>query len=97
MLDGAVLARGIHRLEDDQQRPAPLGIEALLELGEPLDPLLQEICRGVAVEGKTEGIGRIDLLQAEMPAFLDLEGIDQLGELQGRWPSSGAVMRCFRP
>ena len=37
--DRAVLAGRVHRLEDDQQRPAVLGIEALLQLAETLDVL----------------------------------------------------------
>ena len=36
VLDRAVLAGGVHRLEDEQQRPAVLGVEHLLLLREPL-------------------------------------------------------------
>ncbi len=31
VLDRAVLARGVHRLEDHEQRPAPLGVQPLLQ------------------------------------------------------------------
>ena len=37
VLDGAVLAGGVHGLEDHQQRVAVLGVEPGLELGEPFD------------------------------------------------------------
>jgi hypothetical protein len=36
VVDDAVLAGGIHPLEHDEQRPAAVGIEALLQLGEAL-------------------------------------------------------------
>ena len=37
MLDHAILAGGIHPLQHDQQRPAAVGIEALLQLAEALE------------------------------------------------------------
>ena len=41
VLDRAVLPRGVHGLEDEQQRPLVLGVELLLQLAHPLAPLLQ--------------------------------------------------------
>ena len=43
VLDRAVLAGGVERLEDEQQRPAVLGVHPLLELGEPFDAAFQQI------------------------------------------------------
>ena len=37
VLDGAVLAGGVHRLEDQQHRPLVLGVEFVLQLGQRLD------------------------------------------------------------
>ena len=49
-LDGAVLAGGIHALEDHQQRPAVLRIELLLEIVQPLAVGLEDLFRLVLVE-----------------------------------------------
>ena len=53
MLDRAVLAGGVHGLEDQQQRPAILGVELVLQLGQQLDARPQELpgfrCRSVDV------------------------------------------------
>jgi hypothetical protein len=45
MLDCAVLARRVHRLEYDQQRPAVLRIEHLLLVREQCSALLEQISR----------------------------------------------------
>jgi hypothetical protein len=43
MLDRAVLTGGIHGLKDEQQRPAVLGIELVLQLRHALHPLRQDL------------------------------------------------------
>jgi len=40
VLDRAVLAGGVHRLKDEQQRPAVLRVETVLQRGQRLDALL---------------------------------------------------------
>src|ERR1041385_3178572 len=49
MLDGAILAGGIHCLEDDQERPAILRVEPLLQLGEALDVTRKQLARALLV------------------------------------------------
>ena len=43
MLDGAVLASGIHRLKDHQQRVRILGVQLVLLLGELLHAVLEQL------------------------------------------------------
>jgi hypothetical protein len=45
VLNGAVLASGVHRLKDEQQRPSVLGIKLVLVLCEPLCAETQEFGR----------------------------------------------------
>ena len=59
VLDGAVLAGGVHRLENQQQRPAVLGIEFGLQLGQLFDVLLLQFLRvGLEVGVKAAGVAR---------------------------------------
>ena len=53
VLDGAVLAGRVHRLENDQHRPAVLRVEPLLQLGEPLDAVRQHRLGLVLVDVET--------------------------------------------
>ena len=69
VLDRAVLAGGVHRLEDQQQRPAILGVELVLQLGQQLDAGLQELL-GVILLGHLVGVTGIDVLEREpLPGF----------------------------
>jgi hypothetical protein len=45
LLDGTVLSRRIHCLEDEQHRPAVLRVENVLQLREGLDTGLQRLLR----------------------------------------------------
>ena len=69
VVDDAVLAGGIHPLQHDEQRPAAVGIEALLQLGETLDVVRQHRFGVVLVE--TTGIGGIERSEAEMVGVVD--------------------------
>ena len=40
MLDGAVFSGGVHRLEDQQQRPAVLRVQLFLKMGKKFHPAL---------------------------------------------------------
>ena len=61
VLDRAVLARGVHRLEDQQQRPAILRVEHLLQLAQALD-VLRERRPGLLLF-ESEGVLRVDAAQ----------------------------------
>ena len=66
VLDGAVLAGGVHGLEDQQQRSAILRIELVLLVGEPGDAVGQPLLRlGLVLVLQATGVGRIDVLQTE--------------------------------
>ncbi len=49
-LDRAVLARGVHALEDQQQRPAVLGVQLFLKIVQPLPVGLENLAGLVLVE-----------------------------------------------
>ena len=78
VLDGAVLAGGVHRLEDQQHRPAVLRVEPLLELGHPLAALLQHLV-GDRLEPLAPRVRRVDVLQAEPRAVRDAVAPGQVG------------------
>src|SRR6266550_4187275 len=66
MLDRAVLARGVYRLEDQQHRPVVLGIEHVLKLGERIDAHRQRFLGArLVLRRQVEAVPRIDVLQAE--------------------------------
>ena len=67
MLDGAVLPRGVHGLEDQQHRPAILRVEHVLQLGERLDADLQRLLGArLVLRLEPSGVAGIDVLQAEL-------------------------------
>src|SRR5262249_29202510 len=69
VLDRSVLAGGVHRLKDEQQRPAVLRVEHLLLLSEPLGPATQEIGRLAFLHFEAKGIARVDVRQPEALAL----------------------------
>jgi hypothetical protein len=72
VLDRAVLAGGVHGLEDQEHGPAILGVEHVLELGEERDPLLQRLLGRRLVLGlQPRGVAGIDLLEPEPSPVLD--------------------------
>jgi hypothetical protein len=78
VLDGPVLARGVHRLEDQQQRPAVLGVELVLELGQELDAFLEDLLGGLCILGlETPGIAGVDVLQTEPASVADPERLHE--------------------
>src|SRR6516165_11209985 len=76
MLDGAVLARCIHRLEHEQQRPAILGVKHVLLLCEPLGTALQEFSRLTLAHRQATGVAGIEVLQFEALALCNAERIN---------------------
>jgi hypothetical protein len=69
--DDAVLAGGVHPLQHDQQRPAPICIEALLQPGETGDVVRERRLGVVLVEIEPAGIGAIERGEAEAAAMVD--------------------------
>ena len=74
MLDRSVLARGVHRLKDQQHRPLVLGIKTLLQLREHLNALLECLSGRLLVGGQIQGVARIDLIQPE-----SIPAVDSIG------------------
>src|SRR5215467_1749835 len=68
MLDGPVLARSIHGLQNDQKCVGILGIQLALELRQKLNAFAKAFCRSTLAEGAAffptsgEVAGQVDLL-----------------------------------
>jgi hypothetical protein len=72
VLDRAVLPGGVHGLEDHEHRPAVLGVEHVLELGERLDAHGQDLLGpDLLVRAEAQGVPRVHVLEAERLAFAD--------------------------
>jgi hypothetical protein len=79
MLDGAVLAGRIHRLEDRQQRPLVLRVELLLKIGETLDAVGQHLLRLVLFDIEAAGVVAGMIAQPEFFSFGDAEALEDVG------------------
>ena len=66
VLDRAVLAGRVHGLKDQQHRPAVLRVEPLLQLGQALDPLRQQVLGLVLFDIEVIGVAGIPVLEAEV-------------------------------
>ena len=77
MLNRAVLTRCIHRLKDEQQRPAILSVKYVLLFCEPLGALLKEF-RRLRLAQQPAGVVGIIVLQLKSLAFCDSEGLNVL-------------------
>ena len=71
VLDGAVLAAGVHRLEDDEQRLGGLRVQPLLEVGELAGQLRQLRGRFLLVAGRAVGGPRVAVGEGEVLAGAD--------------------------
>ena len=78
VLDRAVLAGRVHGLENEQQRPAILGVEHILLLREPLGSALQEPGRLALVQLETARVAGVEVLQSKALALGDAERMDVL-------------------
>ena len=80
VLDRAVLPGGVHALEDQEQRPAILRVELLLELAEGLDlPIETLAC--LVLGRDAPRVRGIDRRQTEAPSVGDLKGSDEAAGL----------------
>ena len=69
MFDRTILARGVHRLEDQKHTPAVLGIEFVLQLGHVRDSCFQQFGR-VLFGANIAGVTRIEIFQADFLAIV---------------------------
>src|SRR5207302_8352970 len=81
--DRAVLAARVHRLKNHQQRPAVLGVEQLLQLGEPLDVFGEDVLRLRLADVEAAGVAGIDVREVESLGALDAVVLDVLRDLHG--------------
>ena len=88
MLDDAVLAGGIHRLENREHRPAVLRVKHVLQVGELLDAVLQHLLGLALVDREACGIAGIGIRQPELFGIVDAvfagEGFDLHGATSRR-------------
>ena len=72
VLDRAVLAGGVHRLEDEQHGPAILRVEPVLQLREGGAPENERLLRARLLLGaQAAGVARIGVLQRESASMID--------------------------
>ena len=89
VLDRAVLAGRVHRLEDGEHRQTVLRVELLLQRGQPLDPVGEQRLGVRLLDVEPAGVGRIEIREAEFLRLVDAEALDDLGELHGAALSGG--------
>ena len=68
VLDGAVLARRVHRLEDDEERPTVVGVEARLQVSEQFHAARQELARLLLLEVQPAGVAGVVVGEAKVAA-----------------------------
>ena len=102
VLDRAVLARRVHRLEDQQHRPAVLGVELLLQLGEALHAELQQRLGLLFVDVEPGGVAGIVVGEMEAFAFAypvtvdDFGGVHEAPSPCGQWMLDAGATQCKR-
>ena len=78
VLDRAVLAGGVHRLEDREHRPAVLRVELLLQLRQPLDAVGEHRLGLGLFDVEAAGVGGIEVGETELVRLVDAEALDHL-------------------
>ncbi len=92
VLDRAVLAGCVHGLENEQQRPAILGVEDVLLLREPLGSALEELGGLAFLQLQTASVPRVEILQLKALALGDAERVNiLLDALQNLFSRHGAA------
>src|ERR1700722_14528476 len=82
VLDGAVFPRRIHTLQNQQNRPAILGIEFLLQFLKARDAALQYFFR-VIFRFQPERFSRIEIFHPESRSVLNPKWADKLASIHG--------------
>ena len=78
MFDGAVLAGGVHRLENQQHAPTVLGVEAFLKFGKQAGAFSQALHRHrFVIPLQVQGVVGIDAGQAKALAIFHLIGLGE--------------------
>jgi hypothetical protein len=78
VLDRAVFPGRVHCLEEEQQRPAILGVKHILLIREPFGTALEEFGGLALVHLQTAGVAGVKVLEAESLAAGDAEWVDVL-------------------
>src|SRR5262249_24922163 len=81
VLDHAILAGRIHRLQHDQEGPRTVGIESFLQLRKPTEILGKLRLGLVLIEIEAARVGGIERRQPEVVRIVDAEALDQLFKL----------------
>ena len=71
VLDDAVLAGGVHRLQHDQHRPGAAGVKPLLQIGKPRDALGEHRLGFGLVDGEAAAVGGVVVRQLELVRLVD--------------------------
>ena len=79
--DDSILPRGIETLQHHQHRPAILGVEALLQIGEALEAPGEELLAFVFVE--TAGFISLEVREPELVGLVDAVAIEKLAHAFG--------------
>ena len=95
VLDDAVLAGGVHRLQHDQHRPAVFRVKALLQFGELLDAGGQHRLGFFLIDSQAAALGRIVLRQPEFIRLVDTKSLGDAVKLHSRKDYRKAK-RCAR-
>ncbi len=74
MLDHAILSGGVHSLENDQERPAVLCVEFLLQVAEHAFARFKYALRVLFVLDASS-VSRVPILQPKLPAFGNAKGL----------------------
>ena len=80
VLDGAVLAGRVHRLEDRQHRPAILRVERLLQFGEPLHAVGEHRLGVGLLDIEAAGVRGVIVGEPEFVRLVDAEAVENLGD-----------------
>jgi len=79
--DGAVLARGVRALKDDEERSPALGVEAVLELVD-LGGVVRDAGLDRLFLAEKGGVARVDLVERHARSGLDPERLHELCAVQ---------------
>src|SRR5580658_5624027 len=71
VFDGAVLARGVHPLENDKYAPPSVRVELLLQLLQPGNAVGEHILYFVGIRREPKALGRFVPRKPEVPRLFD--------------------------